>query len=88
MLEAKFDGYRLLIEVGIRAWSRHATSLTTRLGDLLDPFVDVAPGTVFDGELIALTERHGQPVQDFAAVSRTVLGGRPSSDGSPALRGL
>jgi ATP-dependent DNA ligase len=83
MLEAKFDGYRLLVEVGIRgrirAWSRYATSLTTRLGDLLDPFVDVAPGTVFDGELIALTQRHGQPIQDFAAVSRAVFGGDPAA---------
>jgi bifunctional non-homologous end joining protein LigD len=78
MLDPKFDGYRLLIEVGvrgrIRAWSRHGTNLTTRLGDLLDPFIDVAPGSVFDGELVALTQRDGRPVQDFAAVGRAVFG--------------
>ncbi len=78
VLEPKHDGFRLLIEVGVRgrvrAWSRHGTSLTTRLGDLLDSFAALRPGAVFDGELVALAERDGQVVQDFAAVGRAVFG--------------
>jgi len=39
MLEPKFDGFRVLIEVAsdrrVRAWSRHGTNLTDSLGDLL-----------------------------------------------------
>jgi bifunctional non-homologous end joining protein LigD len=77
VLEPKFDGFRLLIEVGIdggaRAWSRHGTNLTGNVGDLLAAFARVAPRTVFDGELVALSERDGRPAQNFAAVCRAVL---------------
>ena len=70
----------VLIEVRaggeVRGWSRHGTDLTARLGSLLAPFTDVAPGTTFDGELVAVTERDGQPAQDFAAVTRAVFTGR------------
>jgi len=31
------------------------------------------PGTVFDGELVALSERDGRPAQNFAVVCRAVL---------------
>ena len=41
MMEPKWDGFRLLVEVGddarIRAWSRRGTSLGDRLGSLLEP---------------------------------------------------
>jgi bifunctional non-homologous end joining protein LigD len=79
VLEPKFDGFRVLIEVAndrrARAWSRHGTDLTGSVGDLLEAFGDVPPGTIFDGELVALTERHGRPAQNFAAVCRAVLNG-------------
>ena len=57
--------------------SRHGTDLTPRLGSLLAPFEAVAPGTTFDGELVAIGERGGQPTQDFAAVTRAVFTGKP-----------
>ncbi len=61
----------------VRGWSRHGTDLTARLGSLLAPFETVAPGTTFDGELVAIGERGGQPTQDFAAVTRAVFTGKP-----------
>jgi ATP-dependent DNA ligase len=57
------------------AWSRHGTSLTKPLRELLAPFSALGAGWVFDGELIALADRDGGPVQDFAAVGRAVFGG-------------
>jgi bifunctional non-homologous end joining protein LigD len=79
VLEPKWDGFRLLIEVGddrrVRAWSRHGTSLTPRLGGLTAAFAEAPPGSIFDGELVVVTERAGRPVQDFAAVCRAVLRG-------------
>ena len=81
VLQPKWDGFRLLVDVGaggeVRGWSRQGADLTARLGSLLAPFADVAPGTTFDGELVAVGERDGQPVQDFAAVTRAVFTGRP-----------
>ena len=68
----------------MRAWSRHGTNLPARLGALLAPFADVAPGTTFDGELVAVAERDGQPTQDFAAVIRAVFTGQPA--GTDRLR--
>jgi ATP-dependent DNA ligase len=59
----------------VRAWSRHGTNLTGSVGDLLGAFVDVLGGTIFDGELVALTERDGRPAHNFAAVCRAVLNG-------------
>jgi bifunctional non-homologous end joining protein LigD len=77
VLEPKFDGFRVLIEVTserqVRAWSRHATNLTESVGSLLGAFEAVPAGTVVDGELVALTERDGRPAQNFAAVCRAVL---------------
>jgi ATP-dependent DNA ligase len=79
VLHPKWDGFRLLIAIDargrVRAWSRHGTSLTTRLGELLAAFADVPAGSVFDGELVAIGERAGRPVQDFAAVGRAIFGG-------------
>ena len=81
VLQPKWDGFRLLIDVDarrrVRGWSRHGTDLTARLGSLLAPFETVAPGTTFDGELVAIGERGGQPTQDFAAVTRAVFTGKP-----------
>ena len=83
VLQPKWDGFRLLLQVGdggeVRAWSRHGTNLTARLGSLLAPFIDVAPGTTFDGELVAVSERDGKPAQDFAAVTRAVFTGHAAA---------
>ncbi len=80
LLEAKYDGFRLLLETRaggrVFAWSRHGTSLSSRLEQLLAPVVEhLGHGWVFDGELIALGDCDGRPVQDFAAVGRAVFGG-------------
>jgi ATP-dependent DNA ligase len=64
------------------AWSRHGTSLTEPLRELLAPLVSLGAGWVFDGELIALDDRGGGPVQDFAGVGRAVFG----RDGAAAAR--
>ncbi len=77
VLEPKYDGYRLLIETTTtrpRAWSRHGTSLTEALGELLVVFADLPAGCVIDSELIALADVDGFPRQDFAAVGRAVFG--------------
>ena len=62
VLEPKFDGFRVMIEVvsdrRVRAWSRHGTNLTESVADLLSAFDGVPAGTVIDGELVALTERN------------------------------
>ena len=83
VLQPKWDGFRLLVEINpdgrTRAWSRQGTNLTPRLGPLLPPFIDVAPGTTFDGELVAVTHRNGRPTLDFAAVTRAVFTGQPSA---------
>jgi ATP-dependent DNA ligase len=79
VLQPKWDGFRLLIGVDdnrrVRAWSRHGTSLTTRVGGLSAAFAEASPGSVFDGELVVVNERDGRPMQDFAAVCRAVLRG-------------
>ena len=83
VLQAKWDGFRLLVDVGsrgeVRGWSRHGADLTARLGSLLAPFTEVPPGTTFDGELVVVSERDGKPTQDFAAVTRAVFTGRPAA---------
>jgi ATP-dependent DNA ligase len=83
VLQPKWDGFRLLVEIDregrTRAWSRHGTDLTARLGSLLAPLTDVARGTTFDGELVAVSERDGKPTQDFATVTRAVFTGRPAA---------
>jgi ATP-dependent DNA ligase len=83
VLQPKWDGFRLLVDVGadgrVRGWSRHGTDLTPRLGSLLAAFETVAPGTTFDGELVAIGERDGKPTQDFAAVTRAVFTGHTAA---------
>ena len=83
VLQPKWDGFRLLVEVGedrrVRGWSRHGTNLTARLAALTAAFADAPPGSVFDGELVAISEQRGRPVQDFAAVCRAVLRGDASA---------
>jgi ATP-dependent DNA ligase len=78
-LQPKWDGFRLFIEVcadgRVRGWSRHGTSLTAQLDQLLVSFEDTPAGSVFDGELVAVSERDGRAVQDYAAVCRAVLRG-------------
>jgi hypothetical protein len=77
VLQVKWDGFRVLIEVPrpgvVRAWSRHGASLSERLSPILEPFREIPPGTIIDGELVALAERDGRVVQDFAAVRRAVF---------------
>ena len=48
--------------------------MTEPLRDLLASFEALGAGWVFDGELIALDDRGGGPVQDFAGVGRAVFG--------------
>jgi ATP-dependent DNA ligase len=79
VMQPKWDGFRLLVTVDpggrVRAWSRHGTSLTAGLGDLLDGFTRAPVGSVFDAELVSLAQRDGQVVQDFNAVCRAALRG-------------
>jgi bifunctional non-homologous end joining protein LigD len=83
VLQPKWDGFRLLVEIGQtsgpRAWSRHGTNLTDRLEPLLACFEDAPAGTIFDGELVAVGQRDGRPVPDFAAVTRAVLAADPAA---------
>jgi len=78
-MEPKWDGFRLLVAIDdrghIRAWSRRGASLGDRLGSLLAPFAGAPRGSVFDGELVALSCRDGRVAKDFAAVRRAVLQG-------------
>jgi bifunctional non-homologous end joining protein LigD len=77
VMEPKWDGFRLLVAIDhdgrIRAWSRRGANLGDRLGSLLEPLTAAPGGSVFDGELVALTPRGGRVVQDFSAVSRAAL---------------
>jgi bifunctional non-homologous end joining protein LigD len=88
ILQAKWDGFRCLIEIGAggraRAWSRHGTSLTAGLTGLVAECGQLPAGTVLDGELVAIAERDGRPVQDFSAVRRAVFNGDP--DATATLR--
>jgi bifunctional non-homologous end joining protein LigD len=78
-LQPKWDGFRLLVEVRQdgrpRAWSRQGVNLTARVGALPDVFEAVAPGSLFDGELVAVGGNKQRPVQDFAMVCHAVLRG-------------
>ena len=79
ILQPKWDGFRLLIEVAkdgrARAWSRNGASLTQRIGGLCTVFEDAPAGSVFDGELVAVSGRQQRSTQDFAMVCRAVLRG-------------
>jgi ATP-dependent DNA ligase len=83
VLQPKWDGFRLLVEIDrggrARAWSRRGTDLTSRLGSLLECFGAAPATTVFDGELVAITEHDGRPVQDFATVTRAVFTGNATA---------
>src|SRR5437763_1110011 len=78
---------RLLLEVGedgrARAWSRSGVNLTSRVGFLPAVFEEAARGSLFDGELVAVSGSEQRPVQDFAMVCRAVLRGE-----SVAAQGL
>jgi bifunctional non-homologous end joining protein LigD len=78
MMEPKWDGFRLLVEIDkrgrMRAWSRRGATLGDRLGSLLEPRADVPRGTVFDAELVALSSSDSCVVQDFATVCRAAQG--------------
>jgi ATP-dependent DNA ligase len=85
VLQAKWDGFRLLVEIpragAVRAWSRHGASLGDRVSQILEPFGEMPAGTIVDGELVALGERGGRPVQDFASVRRSVFSGDAQAGG-------
>ena len=85
VLQAKWDGFRLLVEIpragAVRAWSRHGASLGERVPQILEPFGEMPAGTIVDGELVALGELGGRPVQDFASVRRAVLTGDAQAGG-------
>ncbi len=76
-MEPKWDGFRLLVAINqhgrVRAWSRRGASLGDRLGALLEPLAEAPRGSVFDGELVALSSLDGRAVQDFTAVCRAAL---------------
>jgi ATP-dependent DNA ligase len=78
-MEPKWDGFRLLVAIDnhrrVRAWSRSGASLGDRLACLVGPLVEAPRGSVFDGELVALSSRDGRVVQDFAAVCKATLQG-------------
>jgi bifunctional non-homologous end joining protein LigD len=82
-VEPKWDQFRLLVAVDgrgrVRAWSRRGASLGDRLGSLLRPLAEAPGGSVFDGELVALSSRDGHAIQDFAAVRRATLQGDPAA---------
>jgi DNA ligase-1 len=65
--ELKLDGIRLIYSVDnngkVRLYSRHNNEITLRFPELLQ--LNIPPGTVLDGELIA-TDNQGKP--DFEAV--------------------
>ncbi len=61
------------------AWSRHGTNLTDRVGDLCEAFSQAPRASTFDGELVAVGERDGQPAQDFECVQQAVLHHRPAA---------
>jgi ATP-dependent DNA ligase len=42
-------------------------------------FAGAPPGSMFDGELVAISGQGGRPVQNFAAVCRAVLRGDASA---------
>jgi bifunctional non-homologous end joining protein LigD len=77
VLQPKWDGFRCLIESGsdrrVRGWSRHGASLGDSMASVLAECGSLPRATILDGELIALSEQDGQPVQDFAAVRRAVF---------------
>src|SRR4051812_9416512 len=79
VLQPKWDGFRLLLEVGedgrARAWSRSGVNLTSRVGSLPAVFEEAARGSLFGGELVAVSGSEQRPVQDFAMVCRAVLRG-------------
>lgn len=83
VMQPKWDGFRLLIAVDrggrIRGWSRHGANLTARLGALLARFDGCPVDSIFDGELVAISERDGQPAQDFATVTRAVFTGNSAA---------
>src|SRR4051794_21632943 len=68
VLEPKWDGYRLVARTGVGIWTRHETPLAGRLPELEAALAELPAGTVLDDELVALRERDGQVVQDFAAL--------------------
>jgi ATP-dependent DNA ligase len=85
VLQPKWDGYRVLVEVAAggraRAWTRHGTSLSGRVGDLEQLVAAAVPtGTILDGELVVLVAGAAGPVQSFAAIGASVFGrGRGAS---------
>jgi ATP-dependent DNA ligase len=79
VLQPKWDGYRVLVEVAAggraRAWTRHGTSLSGRVGDLEQLVAAAVPtGTILDGELVVLVAGAAGPVQSFAAIGASVFG--------------
>lgn len=92
ILQPKWDGFRLLVDVGadgrVRAWSCHGASLSDRIGPLLAAFAPVPRDTVFDGELVALSACDGRPIQDFPAVTRAVFTGAPAAVASLTFVGF
>src|SRR6202008_962803 len=81
VLQPKWDGFRLLVDVDgrgdVRTWSRHGTVLTAPLRVPPPPFGGGPRAPLFAGEVVPIGERGGQAVQDFAPVPRAVFPGDP-----------
>ena len=79
VLQPKWDGFRLLIEVEpdrrVRAWSRHGTSLTARLGGLTAAFAEAPADRCLMESWSLSVSGMAVRCQDFAAVCRAVLRG-------------
>ncbi len=73
--EAKWDGYRLLAQLGggkVRLWSRNALEWTTRLPAIVQALQSLGVEAVLDGELVAGAGRQ----QDFGLLQATLSGER------------
>jgi bifunctional non-homologous end joining protein LigD len=83
ILQPKWDGFRCLVAVDrdgrVRTWSRQATSFNRHLDQLIAACEALPPGTVLDGELVALAQHDGRVEQDFAAVRNAVLTGEANA---------
>lgn len=76
--EAKWDGYRLIAQLGrdkVRLWSRNELEWTQRLPAIVQALQDLGVEAVLDGELVAGAGRQ----QDFGLLQATLSGERTAA---------
>jgi bifunctional non-homologous end joining protein LigD len=59
LYEVKFDGYRCLAgrdSTGVTLWSRRGNLLTNQFPHIAGAFERLPPGTLVDGEIVALDD--------------------------------